>query len=114
MSFTALSFCMRYVLCIQSLNSPALYFYRSKEHDHVTESIPSQLWWIQTFGRFSIDDFKPLLPPEDIEASEASNLAHPEKWYPLTMDIFAAFLHKVCSLLLLSVIEFKLSYQLYY
>lgn len=105
---------MLHVSCIQIPNSPVLHCYRSKEHDHVSESIPSQLWRIQTFGRFTIDDFRPLLPPEDIEASEASNLTHPEKWYPLTMDIFAAFLHKVCYVLLFSLFEFQLPYKLNY
>lgn len=68
---------------------------RSKEHDHVTESLPSQLWRIHTFGIFTLDEMKPLIPPEDYNICLEGKPKHKDTWYPLTMDIFVAFLYKV-------------------
>lgn len=69
--------------------------YRSKEHDHVTESLPSQLWRIQTFGNFSLDEMKTLIPREDYLLCKEEKPKHKDTWYSLTGDIFVAFLYKV-------------------
>lgn len=80
-----------------TLNSYFITFFtnRSTEHDHVEDSLPSRLQRMRKFGKMPLDEWKPLISPEDWKYCDSAKDKARPTWYFVTKDVFIKFLYAV-------------------